>query len=325
MSFFTKLPTHRYDAAAFTGFNGDNEFRLENARAFAWLSQLAYETDEPNKISTILSMWGLRLADAGIIVEETKTELPLASTRCFVATGPNVTIIAFAGTDPVVLANWISDFDIHLRASGAADGFSTAAEVVWPKLKQIIDQSGSIQRNIFVTGHSLGAALAALIAYRIGEMPVAGVAGVYTFGMPRPGDSTFAVAYNARLGSRTYRLVHGDDLVPTVAPSHLGFRHVGRHLHCGRNGKFDSAALARDTASDEPLFIAGVSKQLNQVLDRPGAAGLSLVARFKLAAALVADVAPAEMRTDPAGIAIELLPPPLRDHMPDRYIAACGP
>jgi hypothetical protein len=28
------------------------------------------------------------------------------------------------------------------------------------------------------------------------------------------------------------------------------------------------------------------------------------------------------MRTDPGGLVIELLPPPLRDHMPDRYIEA---
>jgi hypothetical protein len=29
------------------------------------------------------------------------------------------------------------------------------------------------------------------------------------------------------------------------------------------------------------------------------------------------------MCTDPGGIVIELLPPRLRDHMPDRYISAC--
>jgi hypothetical protein len=30
------------------------------------------------------------------------------------------------------------------------------------------------------------------------------------------------------------------------------------------------------------------------------------------------------MRTDPGGILIEMLPPRLRDHMPDRYIGACN-
>jgi len=32
---------------------------------------------------------------------------------------------------------------------------------------------------------------------------------------------------------------------------------------------------------------------------------------------------PSGVRTDLAGILIEMLPPRLREHMPDRYIAAC--
>jgi hypothetical protein len=34
-----------------------------------------------------------------------------------------------------------------------------------------------------------------------------------------------------------------------------------------------------------------------------------------------AGAGPAGVRTDVAGLVIELLPPRLRDHMPDRYIA----
>jgi hypothetical protein len=33
---------------------------------------------------------------------------------------------------------------------------------------------------------------------------------------------------------------------------------------------------------------------------------------------------PARTRTDLGGLLIETLPPPLRDHMPDRYIQALG-
>jgi triacylglycerol lipase len=324
VSFFTKLPAHRYGTDAFARFKGGMEFRLEDAKAFAWMSQLAYETDEPEKIIAILNLWGLQLADNGIVVKETKTELPLASTRCFVATGPNTTLVAFAGTDPLVLANWISDFDIHLRETGAADGFSTAADAVWPKLKPCIGRSVATRTDVFLTGHSLGAALAALVAYRINQERLADVKAVYTFGMPRPGDSAFAAAYNGRLGLRTYRLVHGDDSVPTVAPSCLGFRHVGRYLHCDRNSNFDSGMLAPDTVSDEPLFVKGVSKQFTRVLHKPGTTALSVVTRLKLAAALLAGIAPAGVRTDLGGIAIELLPERLRDHMPDRYITACS-
>lgn len=94
------------------------------------------------------------------------------------------------------------------------------------------------------------------------------VRAVYTYGMPRPGDPNFAGVYNNGVGQRTYRLVHGDDLVPTVAPSALNFRHVGRYLHCPRGGKFAGQPLVAG-ASDDPQFTQGVSKELAGFLHGP--------------------------------------------------------
>ena len=324
MSFLTKLPADRYDSDAFKQFTGGTEFEIGNARAMAWMSQLAYETDEPGKIRDILKLWSLGLVDDGVVVEESKTVLPQASTHCFVASGPNVAVVAFAGTDPVSLANWITDFDAHLEATGAAEGYEVAAEIVWPKLKLLVEKCVRPGGKVFVTGHSLGGALAALIAARISIRLHIDVDAVYTFGMPRAGNAVFAKSYNDDLGSRTYRLVHGEDIVPTVAPSSFGFRHIGRFLHCERQGRFAKANLASDTSSDLPLFVDGVAKNLTAVLHGPLAATLSAGARVGLAASLLMGVKIANMRTDPGGILIELLPPRLRDHMPDRYIGACN-
>ena len=52
-----------------------------------------------------------------------------------------------------------------------------------------------------------------------------------------------------------------------------------------------------------------------------GALG-GVVDRVKLAASMALHDVPEGTRTDLGGIAIELLPPRLRDHMPDRYCAA---
>src|SRR5216683_2053695 len=93
--------------------------------------------------------------------------------------------------------------------------------------------------NLFIAGHSLGGALAAITAHRLVTELDAPVTAIYTFGMPRPGSPAFAAAYDQRLGMCTYRLVQGEDIVPTVAPSFLGFRHLGRYLHCDRGAKFD--------------------------------------------------------------------------------------
>jgi Lipase (class 3) len=325
LSFLTKLPAELYNPDAFKQFSGRREFEIGNARAMAWMSQLAYETDEPDKIAKILQSFGLALVEGGVLVEESKTVLPKASTHCFVASHPKAVIVAFAGTDPVSLANWISDFDAHLDVTtGTAEGYEVAADVVWSELKQLLEQCVPPGGKVFVTGHSLGGALAALIAHRIGTELQADVDAVYTFGMPRPGSKAFADLYNHQLGMRTYRLVHGEDIVPTVAPTSFGFRHVGRVLHCARLGRFDKANLASDTSSDFPPFVSGVAKDLRDHLHGPLSAVLSIAARIKLAVALLTGMGPSNVRTDPGGILIEMLPPRLRDHMPDRYIGACN-
>jgi triacylglycerol lipase len=262
MSMFTKLPIQLYDGTAFDSFSLDRDFRLGTAKAMAWLSQLAYETDEPRKMKDILRTWQLRLVDH-VISGEISTVLPMASTHAFVAAGRGATFVAFAGTDPVVLANWISDFDTHLTATGTAEGYDKAASVVWDQLKKIVAKRPDAEKRLFLSGHSLGAALAVITAGRLGANPLTElVDAVYTFGMPRPGSREFARDYDTRLGMRTYRLVHGEDLVPTVAPSEMGFRHVGRYLHCVRLGKFAERGLATDTLSDDPRFVAGVADEI---------------------------------------------------------------
>lgn len=172
MSFLTKLPAELYNPEAFKQFSGGSDFGIGNARAMAWMSQLAYETDEPDKIKGILKLFGLDLVEGGVVVRESKTVLPVASTHCFVASHPMSVIVAFAGTDPLSLANWISDFDAHLEATGTAEGYEVAASVVWSELKQLLERCVPPGGKVFVTGHSLGGALAALIAQRIGtELP----------------------------------------------------------------------------------------------------------------------------------------------------------
>jgi triacylglycerol lipase len=148
MSMFTKLPVQLYDGTAFDSFSLDRDFRLGSAKAMAWLSQLAYETDEPTKIENILRTWKLRLVDQ-VVSGEISTVLPIASTRAFVAAGRGATFIAFAGTDPVVLANWISDFDTHLTSTGAAEGYDKAASVVWDQLREIVANRPDAEKLVF--------------------------------------------------------------------------------------------------------------------------------------------------------------------------------
>ncbi len=81
--------------------------------------------------------------------------------------------------------------------------------------------SGGSLDAVYVTGHSLGGALAHLAAASI-----AGTFGVkpisYTFSGPRAGDSHFAAAMQAA-GLQTWRIFNTDDIVPTVPPAAVQF------------------------------------------------------------------------------------------------------
>ena len=74
--------------------------------------------------------------------------------------------------------------------------------------------------QVFITGHSLGGALAALYSTMLfynGEVAITRkLASVYTFGQPRVGDQTFANYGNLHLDNRYFRVVYCNDIVPRV-------------------------------------------------------------------------------------------------------------
>jgi triacylglycerol lipase len=85
-------------------------------------------------------------------------------------------------------------------------------------------------------GHSLGAALATLVAFR--HAPAA----LYAFGSPRVGDVKLAAALE---GVPLYRVVDDADLVATVPPEALGFRHAGEpHVILPESGSIRLSLMA---------------------------------------------------------------------------------
>ena len=63
MSVLTRVPRAIYDRHpdVFNGFEAIGEWHRGTALGMAWLSQLAYEADNPQKISEVLRRWGLSL------------------------------------------------------------------------------------------------------------------------------------------------------------------------------------------------------------------------------------------------------------------------
>jgi triacylglycerol lipase len=299
MSIFVRLPREQYQSNPLAGLSPGG-FTLPNAGAAAWLAQLSYE-DEPEKIESIATQWHLQIVSA--ITPLAATILPLPHTRGLVLEGSGIRFVVFAGTDPFVLANWVSDFDFPIEG-GIHKGFAQALEAAWPTVKSALTQSGAAARVWFV-GHSLGAALAALAAKRANNELGTEAEAIYTFGMPRAGDATFAAAYEQVLGARTFRLVHGDDIVASVPPAALHFRHVGRLLQCARFDQFRGmpAATASDTPDFRSRFLTGFKDAL---------------------LGLFSGVLAPEIRRDAVGESFRVLPPGIGDHLPDRYLRALG-
>ena len=166
-------------------------------------------------------------------------------TECFVASNEHLAIVAFRGTEirrrfresgiEDILIDLKTDFKISLVDSGLGgkvhEGFNEALDRVWEKkgLRSYMKGLQKNRRKLWVTGHSLGAALATLLAFRYLD-----VQGLYTFGSPRVGDADFKRHFQIR--SRNYRFIHHSDIVTRVPPA-LVYRHVGEPIYIDGKGK----------------------------------------------------------------------------------------
>lgn len=91
--------------------------------------------------------------------------------------------------------------------------WALASLLLYPDLVQVLEQLGL--QLCSVCGHSMGGALAQLLAHALDARPGIDVAGVYTLASPRVGDGTYA-AGNAL---PQVRLTQRGDPVPLLPPS----------------------------------------------------------------------------------------------------------
>src|SRR5208283_3131333 len=134
------------------------------------------------------------------------------------------------------------------------EGFQQALDSIWPALEDGLNRRLAIAPalRLWLTGHSLGAALARLCAWRISNLKSEisnlkfeisnALAGVYTFGEPRVGNAAFRDEYDFWLRAKTFRVVDGEDFITRI-PWLLGaYRHSGTEVFYSALGR---AALLR--------------------------------------------------------------------------------
>lgn len=157
------------------------------------------------------------------------------SAQASVVTTPEFCILVFRGTAD--LRDWITNVRIAPTmwpAGGRVhEGFARAATRVHDAMAAAL---ASIDLPTFVTGHSLGGALATLA---MSQHPFV---ASYTFGAPRVGDAEFWQTITQPL----YRVVNNGDLVPSLPPRRIGYRHGGTCRHLATDGSLQTATFAPD-------------------------------------------------------------------------------
>ena len=190
----------------------------ETARWLVDIAEDAYRDNPASNVHTLIQGKGL-----------------LVDTQGFLAIEPKGVLIAFRGTEPTKVRDIITDVNLAkglfvtwapLPGLRVHRGFKLAYYKV---RQQVFDAIKSIKpQHVYVTGHSLGRALATLAALDI-ALRATGKLGkrifpsirqvtMYNFGSPRVGNTVFAAFYRSVVPD-SYRLVVPFDPVTRVPPS----------------------------------------------------------------------------------------------------------
>uniref|UniRef100_A0A914QYJ7 Fungal lipase-like domain-containing protein n=1 Tax=Panagrolaimus davidi TaxID=227884 RepID=A0A914QYJ7_9BILA len=107
--------------------------------------------------------------------------------------------------------------------------------------------------DIWVTGHSVGGAMASIAAATIvktGIKPASNVI-LYTFGQPRTGDKAFATSHDS-MGMQSYRLTHHRDMVAHVPPMNFeGYYHHEAEVWYDNDMKVGQGYIECDNADED--------------------------------------------------------------------------
>uniref|UniRef100_A0A0K0F1Q4 Lipase_3 domain-containing protein n=1 Tax=Strongyloides venezuelensis TaxID=75913 RepID=A0A0K0F1Q4_STRVS len=97
--------------------------------------------------------------------------------------------------------------------------FNSASNTLWPSIVKLFQDQKFKDYKVYVTGHSLGGALAALCAakIRVENIRKSKEIFLYTFGQPRVGSSKFAFNFD-KLVPNSWRVIHSEDIVPHMPP-----------------------------------------------------------------------------------------------------------
>ncbi|MFZ0408495.1 MAG: lipase family protein [Cyanobium sp.] len=205
---------------------------LDQGNAY-WMARLAskiyqsqpggYAPDEAGILSDLKS------EDPGFIsvhgVSKNSAQAALVEHETYLA-------LVFRGTDEAT--DWIDNLNAFPEQAlfGAFHrGFLHSVLDIWdPLFDRYSVLNGQKPRGLFVTGHSLGGAMATVASSMLIQQDEAFTA-TYTFGQPRVVTRDTARVYNVEANSKTYRFQNNNDIVTRAPARVMGYSHVGTFLY----------------------------------------------------------------------------------------------
>jgi triacylglycerol lipase len=241
-----------------------------NARTLAKASELAYLPEDLGK-AEFAAQLGL-----------TARLISVGNTQAYIAHNADNIVVAFRGTESPTtfegLKDWLLSDAVNLlilptgrlgtdfAAAGVGahfhQGFINALDAIWmPLFTGVEEEVQRADRPLWITGHSLGGALAVLSAWLF-QRKFVSVHQVYTFGGPMIGNQEASKAFDRELSGKIFRYVNGPDPVPklpTVSLVANEFGHVDKEMTA-------TAGVGPGASSSAALFADFVGRSVNGVI-----------------------------------------------------------
>jgi len=160
-------------------------------------------------------------------------------TQAFLAKNDEFAVLSFRGTEVTKKQDVVTDAKaakVSVIEGGVHRGFLDAYNSIRKDIMDTLPQV--LGMPLYITGHSLGAALATVSTKMLENEQVGTtkaylrdyIAACYTFGSPRVGNQGF----DEKFKSAVYRVVNTTDIVTVVPLLAMGYTHVGDVRFLGR-------------------------------------------------------------------------------------------
>jgi hypothetical protein len=298
-----KVSDNRFQLAALQA----EPFGLPAALTLGLASRLAYRPQaEVEQIAH--TQWGLEVRF-----------FEIDETQCFAARAGSTVIVAFRGTWE--LRDWLTNISLlpSTQPYGVVHrGFLGAFQAVQQQLIDLLD--GWNVTAVWLTGHSLGGALATIAAAEWqGRYPIVGIT---TYGQPAVGRGNFQTFIRQHYAGRFFRYVNDDDIVPQVPPNYW---HVGQLMKFNASGdmrvKLESVSMHSPMEPHSGTFELGSMMPATMPAEEPPM--LSEEEFDRLRAVLLQEKLNGPVAGEPLQPTFqpEGLVPSFRDHSLEQYLA----